>query len=442
MKAKPLPVGSRHPKVVMVVDNEEDTLGAANILVSHIEEYRTIKLNDDTTQYLIQIKPPVILFGLSSVEKCVEYYKCLVDEHQMRHLHYSIILCNNKESALAFRCCMKNFFDNYFVFQPLYEKLRLLMVVQNGLTITKSNSNLKNENDELFEEIGEHLSDLIEEGSRCKKSLLDKIEQKREELAQLNTVKNTVNNTTDENNKNQIDDMNDSATSSLMSAITEEHLTPLLAHLESDIKMGLDNIIAQLLAKKVNFETLPPAKDIKRKGLITHVPSIKKRTKTPDPEPTDDELPPIVKKEELAVDSPIENSSYNVLIVEDNNLYREMIAAVLKKEKYQIDEAQDGLFALQKIKDKNYDLILMDLFMPNLDGLNATKKIRQLSGGRDIPVIALTGNKNKDIVKKWAHYGLKGYIMKPSTKTEILSVVKKTLQHQNKTSEEPVLPTN
>ena len=119
--------------------------------------------------------------------------------------------------------------------------------------------------------------------------------------------------------------------------------------------------------------------------------------------------------------------THSILVVEDNKLYRDMISNVLSKESYRVDEAEDGLCALNKIKDNRYDLILMDLFMPNLDGLNATKKIRQLSKGIDTPVIALTGNKNKELVKKWANYGLKGYIIKPSTKTEILSVVKKNL---------------
>jgi CheY-like chemotaxis protein len=426
MKSKPLPVGSRHPKVVMIVDNEEDTTGAANILVSHIDEYRTIQLNEDTTSYLLQTEPSVILFALSNVEKCVEYYKCLVDEHQMSHSHYSVILCNNKESSLAFRCCMKSFFDNYFVYQPLYETLRLLMVVQNGLISTKSDSMIKNENDELFEQIDDELSQLIEEGSRCKQSLLQKITKKRQEITQLTSTKTT---------NTESDEANDVLNDSTMMSITEEHITPLLAHLENDIRVGLDDLLAKLLSKKTNFESPPPAKQNKRKGLITHVASIKKR---PLPE-DDDELPPIVKDEphsstNLTEDGLLESSNASILIVEDNNLYRDMIAAVLSKEKYQVDEAEDGLCALQKIKDKHYDLILMDLFMPNLDGLNATKKIRQLSGGRDIPVIALTGNKNKEIVKKWAHYGLKGYIMKPSTKNEILSMVKKTLHPNDEAS--------
>ncbi len=419
MKNKPLPVGSRHPKVVMIVDNDEDTTGASNILVSHIEEYRTIQLNEETTDYLLQIEPIVILFALGTVEKSVEYYKCLVDEHQLNHLHYSVILCNNKDSALAFRCCMKGFFDNYFVYQPLYEKLRLLMIVQNGLNETRSATALKNENDELFEQIDQDLSLLIEEGSKCKQNILNSVKSKREDIIQ----------SSEKSIQSKELDISDQPSEEVISSIKEEHLTPLLAHLEEDIKAGLDNLLAQLLSKQTAIKETPKVKPQKQKGLITHVPSIKKRPVPPvTPGEHDDELPPITNTAsndneiDLPQDDPV------ILIVEDNNLYREMIGSVLTKENYNIDEAEDGLCALKKIKEKHYDLILMDLFMPNLDGLNATKKIRQLSGGRDIPVIALTGNKNKEIVKKWANFGLKGYIMKPSTKTEILSVVKKILQ--------------
>lgn len=163
-----------------------------------------------------------------------------------------------------------------------------------------------------------------------------------------------------------------------------------------------------MLSQKASIKEALPIKKQKRKGLITHVASMKK---------SEDEI-------ETAKDV----LTHSILVVEDNKLYRDMISSVLSKENYHVDEAEDGLCALDKIKKSHYDLILMDLFMPNLDGLNATKKIRQLSGGIDTPVIALTGNKNKELVKKWANYGLKGYIIKPSTKSEILSVVKKNLE--------------
>ena len=411
MKAKPLPVGSRHPKVVMIVDSDEDTSGAANILATHIDEYRTLTLDEDTAEYLNQITPSVILFALSNVEKSVEYYTFLVEESQLNHIHYSIVLCNNKESSLAFRCCMKNLFDNYFVYQPLYERLRLLMVVQSGLTQTQADSKIQTDSEELSEQIDEELSALIDEGSRCKQHLLKKILQSGEDISKVPSS-DLINNAQEINSPQE-----------LLQNITKDHVHPLLHLLEEDIRKSLDNIIAQLVSQQKSLKESLPVKKQKRKGLITHVASIKKRDNTEQDtnELNDEEVLPV---EEPTVKNVL---THSILVVEDNKLYRDMITNVLLKENYHVDEAEDGLCALEKIKKSRYDLILMDLFMPNLDGLNATKKIRQLSEGIDTPVIALTGNKNKELVKKWAHYGLKGYIIKPSTKNEILSVVKKNL---------------
>lgn len=425
MKSNPLSVGSRHPKVVMIVDNGEDTSGAANILASHIDEYRTILLDDKTTEYIHKTAPAVILFALSSIEKCVEYYTFLVEESELNHIHYSIVLCNNKESSLAFRCCMKGLFDNYFVYQPLYERLRLLMVVQSGLTETQADSQVQTDSEELSEKIDDELSALIDEGSRCKQSLLKKISQSREDISKVPST-------------DLIKDIKDlDSPQELLNNINEDHVHPLLHLLEEDIRTSLDKIIAQLLNQRGTIKESLPVKKQKTKGLITHVPSIKKRNNDLEIGP-DDLISDELLSEKLAetekrsaeVKQPKEETSltHSILVVEDNKLYRDMISSVLSKENYRVDEAEDGLCALEKIKENRYDLILMDLFMPNLDGLNATKKIRQLSKGIDTPVIALTGNKNKELVKKWANYGLKGYIIKPSTKTEILSVVKKNLE--------------
>ncbi|WP_394391809.1 response regulator [Shewanella woodyi] len=122
-----------------------------------------------------------------------------------------------------------------------------------------------------------------------------------------------------------------------------------------------------------------------------------------------------------------EKDKVKILVVEDNQLYRDMLVNILKKESFDVHEAADGLNALQKIKNTQYALVLMDLFMPNLDGINTTKQIKAINGNKSLPVIALTGNKNKDLIKTWAEQGLKGYILKPSTKKEILEAVTKVL---------------
>jgi hypothetical protein len=111
---------NRHPKIVLIFDDEGNVSGPADILSTQATEYRTIALNNKTEIFLETIKPSVILFALSSVEKSVGVYSDLIEKGTLSYPNYSVLLCSNKESSIAFRCCIKGLFDTYFVYQPLY----------------------------------------------------------------------------------------------------------------------------------------------------------------------------------------------------------------------------------------------------------------------------------------------------------------------------------
>ncbi len=412
MKAKPINIASRHPQVVMIFDQEEDIHGAVEILSAQFDQYRAIAMNAETTNFLMATKPAVVLFALKSVAKSIEYYAKLVEQSKLVHPHYSVVLCSNKESAVAFRCCMKGLFDNYFVHQPLYEKYRLVMIVHNGIARSSFGNKVNEFNEENFEEMDEKLVQLINEGSDCKKALLAKVEQSREDIIKVT-----------ENYQPQPEQQKLSP-QELLAQVTQEHVKPLLSILENDIRSGIDNMITQMMEAQTSVKE----QENKAKGLVTHVPFIKEKQRDNEAKNMETSLEDDSAAEALLAKNPLvkdaeTNSQNRILVVEDNALYRDMLVNVLSKENFVIDEAEDGLCALKKIRQFDFDLIIMDLFMPKLDGLNVTKKIRQASGGKDIPVIALTGNKNKDLIRKWAAFGLKGYIIKPSTKEEILSSV-------------------
>ena len=84
----------------------------------------------------------------------------------------------------------------------------------------------------------------------------------------------------------------------------------------------------------------------------------------------------------------------SVLLVEDNFLNQKLIYLNLTKLGFQIEIANNGKEALDKLEDTQYDLILMDLMMPVMDGLETTIQIRELekSTGRHTPIIGLTAN--------------------------------------------------
>ncbi|MDY8138960.1 ATP-binding protein [Aquimarina sp. 2201CG5-10] len=88
---------------------------------------------------------------------------------------------------------------------------------------------------------------------------------------------------------------------------------------------------------------------------------------------------------------------YNILIVEDNKINQIVTQNVLKTKGYYSEIADDGLIATKMAKEKSYDLILMDLNMPNMGGMESTKIIREFDP--DVPIIALTASDTQDTIK-------------------------------------------
>ncbi|MDB4925951.1 MAG: luxQ 1 [Mucilaginibacter sp.] len=120
----------------------------------------------------------------------------------------------------------------------------------------------------------------------------------------------------------------------------------------------------------------------------------------------------------------------HVLVVEDNPINQMLIVKVLKKREFEIDVAGNGVIALSKYKKNYYDIILMDLQMPKMDGYETTHNIRKLKGDKkDIPILAMTAHAIKGEKERCIEIGMNDYIPKPFNVNElfekIFSFVKK-----------------
>jgi signal transduction histidine kinase/CheY-like chemotaxis protein len=110
------------------------------------------------------------------------------------------------------------------------------------------------------------------------------------------------------------------------------------------------------------------------------------------------------------------NAGRRILLVEDDGVNRLTMELYLKKQGYETDSAADGREALDKLRQKAYDAVLMDIQMPEMDGLEAAGRIRDGLGGatpREVPVIAFTAHAMSGDRERFLAAGMNAYVSKP-----------------------------
>lgn len=122
-------------------------------------------------------------------------------------------------------------------------------------------------------------------------------------------------------------------------------------------------------------------------------------------------------------------SKGKVLVIDDEDIVRTSCIRVLSPEGYQVSVAQNGMEGIRMIEEENFDVVLTDLKMPDMDGIEILKKIKK--EWPSIEVIIITGYQAIDAAKKSINLGAFEYIEKPFTPDVVLQAVMKAVAYRN-----------
>jgi two-component system sensor histidine kinase/response regulator len=118
-----------------------------------------------------------------------------------------------------------------------------------------------------------------------------------------------------------------------------------------------------------------------------------------------------------------------VLIAEDNTVNQTLARRLLEKHGYLVSVAGDGREALAALESQSFDMVLMDVQMPGMDGFEATAVIRQQEhlSGKHLPIIAMTAHALKGDQERCLAAGMDGYVSKPIRSKELYRIIESVL---------------
>ncbi len=205
--------------------------------------------------------------------------------------------------------------------------------------------------------------------------------------------------------------------------MTEEYKTRLFTPFERDrislesgiVGTGLGLAITKSLVEKMGGVVEVESEEGKGTEISINIPFA---------------IPTLTELEDEENNSKVKFEGFKVLLVDDNPLHREIEVDVLEDLGFTVDQESEGLEAFKKHIKNNYDIILMDLVMPVMDGYQTTKLIRTLENPdlAKTPIVAITANAYSDDKSQAFNAGMNAYVTKPFNKKKLVEVLKLILK--------------
>lgn len=117
----------------------------------------------------------------------------------------------------------------------------------------------------------------------------------------------------------------------------------------------------------------------------------------------------------------------SVLIVDDEPMTRDLLRLMLERASFDIFEAEDGADALEKIRENPPDVVILDVMMPNMDGITVCEILRGEEATADLPIIMLSARTHMDAIERGLRAGATRYLSKPVSRQDLIQNVREVI---------------
>ncbi len=334
-----------------------------------------------------QHRPDVLILAFNQLEKSERYYLGLyrLCKAVHQHPHRTVILCNKDEVKRVYELCMKDFFDDYVLFWPMtYDTSRLPMSVHYALRDLAS-----------LDSGGPSAAEFAAQARRLAEleSLLDQqVVQGGQHI---------------------------------------EAASRAMKKAEQEVGASLDGFSQRL----INGELSDSVEIKNADGLKKEISHLKQdeiqhfRAAAESAQPLKQwahefkqECAPLMESAR-ALNAMVERVRPTVLVVDDDEFQRKLLGKMLEAENYHIISATGGVDALNVLRKARPDVILMDVMMPDMDGMEATRRLKAIPHFAKTPVIMVTGKSEGNVVIDSLKAGASDFVVKPFDRATLIAKI-------------------
>lgn len=373
-----------------------DSMAAAalvqQLLKAEFENALTSTNQDEAGVDFDRHRPDVLVLAFDSIEKSERHNLGLYRQSKeiRRHTHRTIILCNKDEVQRAYQLCRDEIFDDYVLFWPLAQDAsRLPMAVHHALRElvaskedlprpTEFASQLRN-----LEELETLLKQQMAKGDKYIESTGRTIAQAEMDIAKA--VAGFSRSLAQGDLSRLVEARNAKALQQAFDRLTQESIEAPL-HTVADIVQPLREWSDEL-----------------KQASAPHLESMR------------------------SLCTQAEHAKPTVMVVDDDEFQHKIVSRLVKGEGYHLVFASSGIEALNMLHKIQADLILMDLSMPDMDGLEVTRRVKGVVRFARIPIIMITGNSEENIVTDCLNAGAVDFMVKPFFRETLIAKIAKVL---------------